>query len=86
MDNINEECKMADLQSKMPDFKEISSMAGKLFNDVKTSICEIVKEYKEKHADVESECSSKKSSTKCSSKSEEKKSSCSIDKKEDPKE
>ncbi len=41
---------MSDNKSKLPDFKEISSMAGKLFNDVKTSVCEIIDDYKKKRA------------------------------------
>lgn len=40
---------MSDFQSKLPDFKELSSMAGKLYKDVKTSICEIIAEYKKNH-------------------------------------
>lgn len=39
---------MNDSKSKLPDLKEISSMAGKLFRDVKTSITEILVEYKKK--------------------------------------
>jgi len=34
--------------SKMPDLKEIGSMAGKLFHDVKKSIGEIITDYKAK--------------------------------------
>ena len=32
-------------KSKMPDLKEISGMAGKLFSDVKKSVVEIVDDY-----------------------------------------
>lgn len=34
--------------SKMPDLKEIGTMAGKLFHDVKRSIGEIITDYKSK--------------------------------------
>ena len=43
------ECVMADLKSKLPDLNEVSSMAGKLFGDIKKSITEIVDSYKKKH-------------------------------------
>lgn len=41
---------MADQKSKLPDFNEITGMAGKLFGDIKSSITDIIKDYKEKHA------------------------------------
>lgn len=44
---------MADQKSKLPDFNEITSMMGKFFKDVKTSIGEIVDEYKAKHNEPE---------------------------------
>ncbi|MDP3704298.1 MAG: hypothetical protein Q8R24_00120 [Legionellaceae bacterium] len=40
---------MADQKSKLPDFSEITSMAGKFFTDIKTSISQIIEEYKTKH-------------------------------------
>lgn len=40
---------MADQNSKIPNLDEITSMAGKLFTDIKTSVSEIVKDYKQKH-------------------------------------
>ncbi len=40
---------MSDLKSKIPDINEITSMAGKLFKDVKNSITEIISDYKQKH-------------------------------------
>lgn len=40
---------MSDLKSKIPDLSEIGNMAGKLFKDVKKSVCEIADEYKAKH-------------------------------------
>lgn len=39
---------MNDFKSKLPDLKEIGSMTGKLFNDIKSSVCEIIQDYKEK--------------------------------------
>lgn len=42
---------MSDLKSKMPDLNELSSMAGKLYHDVKTSVLEIIDDYKKKHPD-----------------------------------
>lgn len=45
---------MNDLKSKLPDLKEITGMAGKLFTDVKKSVVEIAGAYKEKRKDEES--------------------------------
>ncbi|MBA2652190.1 MAG: hypothetical protein H0U73_07990 [Tatlockia sp.] len=42
---------MSEPKSKFPDLKEISSMAGKFFCDVKKSISEIFSDYKNKHAE-----------------------------------
>jgi len=42
---------MSDLKSKLPDFKEVTSMATKLFKDVKTSVSEIIGDYKKKRAE-----------------------------------
>lgn len=44
---------MSDLKSKIPDLNEITSMAGKLFKDVKQSITEIIADYKESHPQQE---------------------------------
>lgn len=44
---------MNDLKSKLPDFKELTTMTGKLYNDIKKSICEIVHTYKENRAQQE---------------------------------
>ena len=41
---------MSDFKSKLPDFKELTSMTGKLFTDIKKSVGDIVKTYKEKRA------------------------------------
>lgn len=38
-------------KSKLPDLDEVTSIVGKLFNDVKKSVTEIVDDYKEKRAD-----------------------------------
>jgi len=40
---------MNNLKSKLPDLSEIGNMAGKLFKDVKKSVCEIADDYKAKH-------------------------------------
>ena len=40
---------MSDLKSKLPDLNELGSMAGKLYKDLKTSVCEIIDDYKSKH-------------------------------------
>lgn len=40
---------MGDLKSKLPNLQEIGSFAGKLFRDIKKSVCEIVDEYKQNH-------------------------------------
>ena len=42
---------MSDLKSKLPDLKEIGDITGKLFNDLKKSVTEIIKDYKKKHAE-----------------------------------
>jgi hypothetical protein len=44
---------MSDLKSKIPDLKELSQMTGKLFNDIKTSLEEIISAYKEKRPETE---------------------------------
>ncbi|MFT4059986.1 MAG: hypothetical protein QM652_10610 [Legionella sp.] len=41
---------MSDTKSKIPDFKELASMSGKLFNDIKTSIGQIIQDYKDLRA------------------------------------
>ena len=38
---------MSDIKSKIPDFKELASMTGKLYNDLKTSVTQIIKDYKD---------------------------------------
>lgn len=44
---------MSDFKSKLPDLKELSSMTAKLFNGIKSSVSEIIKDYKEKRAQDE---------------------------------
>ena len=39
---------MSEPKSKLPDFKEITLIAGKLFNDVKKSINEIITDFKKR--------------------------------------
>lgn len=43
---------MSDFKSKLPDLKEVAEIGGKLFNDLKTSISEIIDTYKKKHAEA----------------------------------
>ncbi len=43
---------MNDNKSKLPDFKELTSMGGKLFNGIKGAINEIVYDYKKKRETV----------------------------------
>ena len=44
---------MSDFKSKLPDFKELTSMTGKLYKGLKTSVEEIVHDYKLKRAVTE---------------------------------
>lgn len=53
---------MSDIKSKMPDLKEVTAMAGKLFNDLKKSVGEIVSDYKTKHCDSNEKSAAKESS------------------------
>lgn len=46
------EPKMSDFKSNLPDLKEVTGMLGKLFTDVKKSIVEIARDYKEKHKEA----------------------------------
>ena len=46
---------MSDLKSKLPDMNELGSMAGKLFKDIKSSVCSIIDDYKQKHPDVKAD-------------------------------
>lgn len=50
---------MADMKSMMPDLKDVTSIASKLFKDVKKSVGEIISEYKEKHVCQEKSCNAK---------------------------
>lgn len=40
---------MSDFKSKLPNLKELGEMTGKLFKDIKTSVGEIIDDYKQKH-------------------------------------
>lgn len=44
---------MSDMKAKIPDLAELGNMAGKLFKDVKNSVCEIVDDYKAKRNTTE---------------------------------
>lgn len=66
---------MSDDKSKLPDFKELTTMASKLFKGIKDSIDEIIHDYKEKR-------SPRKKSNARTEKSEEAKSSKTNKKKE----
>ena len=44
---------MSDMKSKLPDLAELGNMAGKLFKDVKNSVCEIADAYKAKRNKTE---------------------------------
>jgi Sec-independent protein translocase protein TatA len=55
---------MSDLKSKLPDFKELGDITGKLFKDIKNSVSEIINDYKQKHAKAEkSEAKKEKTTT-----------------------
>lgn len=45
---------MSDFKSKLPDFKELTSMACKLYKGVKVSVEEIVQDYKQKRTETKS--------------------------------
>ena len=40
---------MSDLKSKLPDFKEVTSMVCKFAKDMKNSVVDIVADYKKNH-------------------------------------
>lgn len=44
---------MSDFKSKLPDFKELTSMTSKLLGGIKTTVNEIIQDYKEKRAEEE---------------------------------
>ena len=54
---------MADMKSMLPNLKDVTSIATKLFKDVKKSVSEIVTEYKEKHTCQEESCKTTDSKT-----------------------
>ena len=44
---------MSDFKSKLPDLKELGSMTSKLFGGLKSTVNEIIHDYKEKRAEEE---------------------------------
>lgn len=46
---------MSDFKSKLPDLKELSSMTSKLYKGIKSSVQEIIQDYKDKRAAEETE-------------------------------
>lgn len=44
---------MGDFKSKLPDLQELGSMTGKLYKGIKTSIQEIICDYKKKREEQE---------------------------------
>ena len=55
---------MSDFKSKLPDLKEVAEITGKLFKDIKTSVSEIITNYKEKHAEAETTADKKEEAKK----------------------
>lgn len=51
---------MSDLKSKLPDLKELGEITGKLFKDLKSSVTEIIQDYKGKR---EQEAAAEKKAT-----------------------
>ena len=46
-------------KSKLPDLNEVTNIAGKLFGDLKKSLCEIVDDYKAKRSEDKADSSAK---------------------------
>lgn len=46
---------MGDFKSKLPDLKELGSMTGKLFKDIKSSVSEIINDYQDKRREEEAD-------------------------------
>ncbi|KTD30831.1 hypothetical protein Lmor_2938 [Legionella moravica] len=44
---------MSDFKSKLPDFKELTSMTTKLYKGIKSSVEEIIQDYKQKREQQE---------------------------------
>ncbi|OGV44409.1 MAG: hypothetical protein A3F46_06335 [Legionellales bacterium RIFCSPHIGHO2_12_FULL_42_9] len=59
---------MTDMKSMLPDLKDVTSIANKLFKDVKKSVSEIVSDYKEKHACQDDSCKTGAKTTKTEAK------------------
>lgn len=43
---------MSDFKSKLPDLNELTSMTAKLFKGIKTSVSEIIQDYKQKELNL----------------------------------
>jgi len=54
---------MSDFKSKIPNIKELGSMANKLFNGVKSSVGEIIEDYKKNRGNVPPEKPAAKKTT-----------------------
>lgn len=52
---------MSEPKSKMPDLKELASITSKLFKDIKTSVGEIIQDYKNVRAQSDVDDSTTKS-------------------------
>lgn len=63
---------MSDFKSKLPDLNELTSMTAKLFKGIKTSVSEIIQDYKQKRAQPETAEEKKTESKSTESKSEQK--------------
>ncbi|MBN9231359.1 MAG: hypothetical protein J0I93_10965 [Legionella sp.] len=50
---------MGESKSKLPDLKELATMSGKLFHDIKTSVTQIIADYKAAREDEPSETAQK---------------------------
>lgn len=46
---------MSDIKSKLPDFKELAAMTSKLYTDIKTSVGQIIQDYKDIRAQTGSD-------------------------------
>jgi hypothetical protein len=50
---------MSDFKSKLPDFKELTSMTSKLYKGIKSSVQEIIRDYKQKRTEPETKSAEK---------------------------
>ena len=63
---------MSDNKSKLPDFKELTSMTNKLYTDIKKSVGEIIKTYKDNRVQEGGESKQTKEQTTSEAKPESK--------------